>query len=63
MFFAAFAIDSTAPAGRLYHSDSQDTLLRWRYEGDQHSDSESEDEGDMVVDANDLNQHEELLER
>lgn len=50
-------------AGRLYHNDSQDTLLRWRLEGDQHTDSEEEDEGDMVVDANDLNQHEELLER
>lgn len=50
-------------AGRLYHNDSQDTLLRWRLEGDQHSDSDEEDERDMVVDANDLNQHEELLER
>lgn len=48
-------------AGRLYHSDSQDTLLRWRLEGE--SDSDEEDEGDMVLDANDLNQHEELLER
>ena len=51
------------PAGRLYHSDSQDTLLQWRLQGDQHSDSDEEDEGDMVLDANDLNQHEELLER
>lgn len=50
-------------AGRLYQNDSQDTVLRWRLEGEQHSDSEEEDEGDMVVDANDLNQHEELLER
>ena len=51
------------PAGRLYHNDSQDTLFQWRLEGDQHSGSEEEDEGDMVVDANDLNEHEELLER
>lgn len=48
---------------RLYHRDSQDTVLRWRFEGDQHSDSEGDEEGDMVLDANDLNQHEELLER
>ena len=49
--------------GHLYHSDSQDTLLRWRFEGDQQSESEDEDEGDVVLDANDLNQDEELLER
>lgn len=49
--------------GYLYHSDNQDTLLRWRFEGDQQSESEDEDEGDVVLDANDLNQDEELLER
>lgn len=53
----------SSSAGRLYHRDSQDTVLRWRFQGDQHSDSEGDEEGDMVLDANDLNQREELLER
>ncbi|KAL3138166.1 hypothetical protein ABBQ38_005392 [Trebouxia sp. C0009 RCD-2024] len=62
--FEEETVDVVLKADRqLYHSDSQGTLLRWRCEGDQNSDSEEEDEGDMVVDANDLNQHEELLER
>ncbi|KAL3150257.1 hypothetical protein ABBQ32_000109 [Trebouxia sp. C0010 RCD-2024] len=62
--FEEETVDVVLKADRkLYHSDSQDTLLRWRCEGDQNSDSEEEFEGDMVVDANDLNLHEELLER
>ncbi len=48
--------------GRLYHADNKDTLLRWRNEGEHQSDSEDED-GDQLVDANDLDQDEQLLER
>ena len=48
-------------AGHLYHSDSPENLLRWHFEGDQQS--ESEDEGDVVLNANDLNHDEEILER
>lgn len=50
-------------AGHLYHTDSRETLLRWRREGDQQSDSDHEAYGDELVDADDLDQDQQLLER
>lgn len=51
------------PNGHLYHTDSRETLLRWRREGDQQSDSDHEAYGDELVDADDLDQDQQLLER
>ena len=50
-------------AGRLYHTDNHDAVLRWRKPGEQQSDTDDEDDDDMLLDANDLNQDEEHLER
>lgn len=49
--------------GRLYHTDNNETFLRWRKEGQQQIDSDEEDDGNQLVDANDLDQDEQLLER
>ena len=48
--------------GRLYHKDNKEAVLRWRRPGELQSDTD-EDEGDMLLDANDLNQDEQELER
>ena len=48
--------------GRLYHKDNKEAVLRWRRAGELQSDTD-EDEGDMLLDANDLNQDEQELER
>lgn len=50
--------------GYLYHTDNDETLLRWRKEGEHHSDSDDDDDdGSQLVDANDLDEDEQLIER
>ena len=49
--------------GHLYHTDNDETLLRWRKEGEQQSDSDDVDDGSQLVDVNDLDEDEQLIER
>ncbi|KAL0053588.1 hypothetical protein WJX82_007989 [Trebouxia sp. C0006] len=49
--------------GHLYHTDNDETLLRWRKEGEQQSDPDDKDDGSQLVDANDLDEDEQLIER
>ncbi|DBA87170.1 hypothetical protein WJX79_001777 [Trebouxia sp. C0005] len=48
--------------GHLYHTDNDETLLRWRKEGEQQSGSD-DDDSSQLVDANDLDEDEQLYER
>ena len=49
--------------GHFYHTDNDETLLRWRKEGEQQSDSDDGDDSSQLVDANDLDEDEQLIER
>ncbi|DBA78739.1 hypothetical protein WJX77_008090 [Trebouxia sp. C0004] len=51
--------------GHLYHTDNDETLLQWRKEGEQQSDNDdgADDDGSQLVDANDLDEDEQLIER
>ena len=51
------------PAGRLCHLDNSEEHLRWRTEGDDADDSEEDEVDGMVMDAGDLDQEAEVLER
>ncbi len=56
-------VHAIACTGHLYHTDNDKTLLRWRKEGEQQSDSDDEGDGSQLVDANDLDEDEQLIER
>ena len=49
--------------GRLCHADNSAELLKWRAEGDTLDESDDEDVDGMVMDAGDLDQEAQLLER
>ncbi len=57
-------VHAIACTGHLYHTDNDETLLRWRKEGEQQSDfDDDDDDGSQLVDANDLDEDEQLIER
>lgn len=49
--------------GRLCHLDNSEERLRWRAEGDDGDESEEDSDDGMVMDAGDLDQEAEVLER
>ena len=49
--------------GRLCHADNSAEILKWRVEGDTLDESDDEDVDGMVMDAGDLDQEAQLLER
>lgn len=55
-------VHAIACTGHLYHTDNDETLLRWRKEGEQQSGSD-DDDSSQLVDANDLDEDEQLYER
>ena len=57
------ALPDSISAGRLCHLDNSAEQLKWRAEGEDLDDSDTEDADGMILDAGDLDQEAQVLER